>query len=60
MTLPADVTAALERARLLEPDSRRHNPRVVDDDERVPDLLRQLGEGAVPNGAGRAVVDEQA
>src|SRR5205085_5939553 len=46
-------------ARALEPDPRRHDARVVDDDERVPDLVRQIGEPAVADGAGCAVVDEE-
>ena len=45
--------------RPLDPDPRRDDPRVVDDGELPRELLRQLREPAVPNVAGRAVVDEQ-
>ena len=41
-------------------DPRRHDARVVDDDERrPPQLLGQLAEAAVPDVARRALVDEQ-
>ena len=38
---------------------RRHDLRVVDDDELPGQLVRQLSDGAMANRAGRALVDEQ-
>ena len=46
-------------ARALEPDSRGHDARVVHDDERVPDLVREVREPPVADRPGRALVDEQ-
>src|SRR5207245_5073803 len=46
-------------AGLLQAYPRRHDAGVVDDDERVPDLVREVGEPPVADGAGRAVVDEE-
>ena len=43
----------------LDRDPRRHDPRVVDDDELAVQLVRQLGEAAVPHRAGRPLVDEE-
>ena len=40
-------------------DPRRHDARVVDDDELAVQLVRQLGEPPVPHRAGRPLVDEQ-
>ena len=46
-------------ARALERQARRKHARVVDDDELAGELLRQLGEDAVPHLVPAAVVDEQ-
>ena len=47
-------------ARTLDPNPGRDHPGVVDDDELARlELVRQLGEPALPNLAARAVVDEQ-
>ena len=45
--------------RLVDPDPGRHDPRVVHDGELAGELVRQLGERAVADVAGRALVDEQ-
>ena len=61
--LPRPVVESLEQeqlaARRLDRDPRRHDLRVVDDDELPVQLLGQLVEPAVPDVAGRAFVDEQ-
>ena len=61
---PLTVALVLEQEhlalRLLDPDPRRHDSRVVDDRKLTRELVRQLGEPPVPDRAGRAVVDEEA
>ena len=42
------------------PDPRRHDPRVVDDRQLTRELVRQLREPSMPDGARRTVVHEQA
>ncbi len=44
----------------LDRDPRGHDARVVHDDELSAELVRQVAEAAVPDGARRALVDEQA
>src|SRR2546421_7514980 len=61
--LPRPVLEALEQQHLAsrggDRDPRRHHLRVVDDDELPSQLLRQLAERAMADGAGLALVDEQ-
>ena len=45
--------------RPLDPDPSRHDARVVHDGELAGELVRQLGEDAMADGAARPVVDEQ-
>ena len=62
--LPEIVAEPLDEQHLaawrLDPDPRGHDAGVVDDDERVARLLGKLGERAMPDRAGRTLVDEQA
>src|SRR5213595_2005615 len=61
--LPRPVVEPLEQeqlaARRFDGDPRRHDLRVVHDDELPLQLLRQLVERPVPDGTGPAFVDEQ-
>src|SRR5262249_8894241 len=62
-TLPDPVAERLEQQHLplraLDRNPRRHDPRVVDDHQRITDLGREVGEPPVPAPATSAVVDEQ-
>src|SRR6185437_8197139 len=62
--LPRSVVQRLEQqhlaARRLDRDPRRHDLRVVDNDELPTKLARQVVERAMADGAGPALVDEQA
>src|SRR5262249_42106836 len=62
--LPRPVLESLEQQHLAagrgDRDPRRHDLRVVDDEERPLQLLGQLGAGGVAAGAGPAPVEEEA
>ena len=65
--LPDAVLDALEQqhlglspARPPQPQPRRNDPRVVDDDQLSGELVRKVGEASVPHLAGGAAVDEAA
>ena len=60
---PLAATLVLEQEHLaswtFDPDPRRHDPGVVDDGQLARELLRQVGEHAMSDLAGAAVVHEQ-